>query len=88
MTTKEQIIEWLVANEAQTLEIIEKTNERMTPCPSVFTDIAKDQYLDSVSSQIINEITRSCGIPSEEIHELFEEAGIEVYLKHVMKGNG
>lgn len=85
MNTKEQIINWLVNNEAQTLEIIEKTNALMTSPPSVFTDIARDQFLNSVSSQIIDEITKSIGIPSEEVHELFEGKNIESYLDHVMR---
>jgi hypothetical protein len=85
MTTKDQIVDWLVNNEAQTLEIIERTNSRLMEAPIYFQEEAKDQWLREIQNLVIDQITSSFGISCECFHEEIEESEFRDYVNHILE---
>jgi hypothetical protein len=84
MKNKDKVIEWMVANEAHALEILDKANDRLIESCPEFSDYTNDQLYSEVRSSIVDEITKSYGIPCDEVYEVLEDGVVEVYLNQIL----
>jgi virulence-associated protein VagC len=84
MKTKDEIVDWLISNEALVIEIIKHTNARIIEPEKEFYDDFKQQEYEEHKRQILNEISRQMAIPTEVFENIIDNKELKGYI-NIMK---
>lgn len=78
---KEKIIEWLIANEAVTHDIIQKSKLKIKDIDALFDEEAKQQEFEENKRLVINEISKSIGLTPDTFHGIVEDIELRKYFE-------
>lgn len=83
MITKNEIVEWLIANETLVHEIVEKTNSRIIMRSIEFHDELKEQEFEEHKRQIVEEASKRLAIHSETFEDNIDNEQLKSYINRL-----
>jgi hypothetical protein len=83
MITKNEIVEWLIANETLVCEIVEKTNSRIIMRSIEFHDELKEQEFEEHKRQIVEEASKRLAIHSETFEDNIDNEQLKIYINRL-----
>lgn len=77
MNGKQEIIDFLIDNDELVRDIIRKTSEQIKNVPVEYQEEARNQKVDEVRRQVIDEVSKSLGLTTGDICEIVNEEMIK-----------
>ena len=84
-SNKQDIIDFLINNEATVHDIITKTNEHIKDVEVEFMDIAKSQQFEEIKKQVMDELSKSMSLTIEDICTNVDDEELEKYFAEIKK---
>lgn len=83
MTTKGEIVDWLMQNEATVVDSVKDIMNRLVNSPRhvLYSDVAKEQFIDELQKDLTDKISHSLGISAEEFITHITKDELNIYVK-------
>ena len=85
LTSKSDIVDWLVSNEPLMQEVLEQVKTRLIKNEYLFDADIRDQYVREVQNMIGVELGKSLGVALEQFHEHITPEMLNKFMEHVEK---
>lgn len=83
--TKQEIVNWLVTNDALMQEVMQNVQKRLIKNEYLFDADIKEQYMQEVQKMMGIELGKSLGIALEQFHEHITPEMLNKFIDHVEK---